>query len=150
MTPSADAPTIIPAEAADGDAVRRLLTAADLVTGDLDQVDWTGFLVLCAAGETIGAVGVEPRGTIGLLRSLVIAPEWQGYRLGTTLLARAETRARADGLTALWLLTTTAPDFFARRGYTAVDREQAPAGIKTTAEYRDLCPGAAVVMHKPL
>ena len=48
------------------------------------------------------------------------------------------------------LLTTTAEDFFVRRGYGVVGRDAAPAVVQKTTEFRSLCPDSAVCMMKHL
>lgn len=58
---------------ADFDALRRLLEAEKLPTEDLDTSRLAGFLIAWRGSGIVGAVGVEPYGDIGLLRSLVVA-----------------------------------------------------------------------------
>ena len=70
--------------------------------------------------------------------------------LGAKLVAELEGKARRNELRELWLLTIDADTFFARHGYTAMEREHAPAEIQSTAEFSMLCPGDAVLMCKRL
>ncbi|WP_228434553.1 hypothetical protein [Natrarchaeobaculum aegyptiacum] len=49
---------------------------------------------------------------------------------------------------ALYLLTTTAVDFFAARGYDEIDRADAPDAIRNTTEFADLCPSSATCMRR--
>ena len=95
-------------------------------------------------------IGLEPYGSVALLRSLAVAPAWQGRGLGSALLAHAEQAARQRGIAALYLLTTTAAAFFARRGYVRLPREAAPPVLQQTAEFAALCPASAVCMTKTL
>jgi amino-acid N-acetyltransferase len=55
--------------------------------------------------------------------------------------------ARGKGAGALYLLTTTARDFFAALGWRVVDRREVPEVIKATAEYSRLCPDSATCMR---
>lgn len=71
-------------------------------------------------------------------------------RYGTALCDRLEDRASADGVETLYLLTTTAAEFFADRGYVAVERSGAPDAIRGTTEFADLCPSSATCMAKSL
>ena len=87
---------------------------------------------------------------MALLRSLAVAPDWQGRGLGAALLAHAERTARQRGITTLYLLTTTAEAFFARHGYVRLPREAAPPVLHQTAEFAALCPASAVCLTKPL
>ncbi|MEQ8534295.1 MAG: tyrosine protein phosphatase, partial [Imperialibacter sp.] len=61
-----------------------------------------------------------------------------------------ENDAARNGITELYLLTTTASKFFERIGYKVADRNTAPDAIKNTSEFSDLCPSSAVFMHKAL
>jgi amino-acid N-acetyltransferase len=60
------------------------------------------------------------------------------------------TRARRAGVRELYLMTTTAEKFFARRGFVRVDRSAAEPTLKDTREWRDLCPASAAVMRLKL
>ncbi len=58
-------------------------------------------------------------------------------------------RARS-GVRSLFLLTTTAEEFFGQRGYARVARESAPETIRSTREFADICPASSVLMVKHL
>ena len=95
-------------------------------------------------------IGLEGYGAVALLRSLAVAPAWQGRGLGAALLAHAERMARQRGIAALYLLTTTAEAFFTRRGYVRLAREAAPPVLHPTAEFAALCPASAACLTKAL
>lgn len=97
-----------------------------------------------------GMIGLEPYPPAALLRSLAVAPEARGKGLGKLLVEFAERYARANGIETLYLLTTTAVSFFERLGYDRIDRDVAPAAIRTTAQFAGLCPTAATLMAKRL
>jgi amino-acid N-acetyltransferase len=97
-----------------------------------------------------GAVGLELFEDVGLLRSLAVLEEYRGQGIGAQLAETAENYARARRVQALYLLTTTAPDFFARRGYEQTDRAAAPTALQKTAEFQSLCPDSAMCMVKKL
>lgn len=67
-----------------------------------------------------------------------------------TLVSNAETKAAEQGVESLYLLTTTAAQFFARLGYEAVPRSEAPAVIAATAQFSELCPASSTFMRKVL
>ena len=62
----------------------------------------------------------------GLLRSVAVAPHARSRGLGELLTRSCILYAREAGLESLWLLTTTAPAFFLRLGFTVIDRAAAP------------------------
>lgn len=130
-------------------SIRALLVAQQLPVEDLDN----GALVFLAAGTDVtlaGVVGLEPCGDCALLRSLAVDTAKQGRGLGAELVGAAERHAQGLGFARLYLLTTTAADFFARLGYARVDRAVVPPAIATTAQFAQLCPASAVVMVKAL
>lgn len=98
----------------------------------------------------VGVGGIERYGTAGLLRSLVVERSMRRDGVGTALCAALETAARSDGVETLFLLTTTASEFFADRGYAEIERADAPDAVQRTAEFTDLCPETAACMRKSL
>ena len=142
-------PLIRCAAAGDLEAIRALLERDALPASDLDT-SRPQFLVACAGVDLLGAGALEPYGEAALLRSLIIAPAWRGRGLGHQLVKALERRARAAGIGELVLLTQTAEAFFARLDYRPIGREQAPAAVQSSREFRTLCPASAVCMRKIL
>ena len=126
-----------------------MLEANGLPAADL-TADRTAFFYAGPASKLQGLVGIEIHGADALLRSLVVASELRSTGLGTALVLRAESHARAQGVRSMYLLTTTAESFFAQRGYATLARADAPAGIRATREFADICPASSIFMFKPL
>jgi amino-acid N-acetyltransferase len=131
-------------------AAAALLAAARLPTEDLTEEHCEHFFYCGTATAPVGLVGLELFGDTALLRSLVVAPEQRSRALGSTLVEHAERHARAAGARTLYLLTTTAGEFFARRGYRRIERATAPAAIRNTREFASLCPASSAFMCKSL
>lgn len=131
------------------DRVEALLDQNDLPYRDIRNGpdDLVGAV---ADGDLVGVGGLERYETVGLLRSLAVEESARGQGLGTRVCDELETRAREAGVETLYLLTTTAAEFFDARGYTEVDRSEAPPAIQETTEFQDLCPSTAVCMRKDL
>jgi amino-acid N-acetyltransferase len=138
-----------PAHPSDLHSVCELLRADALPTEDLTGESLRRFHVVRNRDKVVGAVGLECHGNLALLRSLVVAPEFRGNGLGHELARAAEEQAQQLELSAVYLLTTTAAKFFAKRGFRAVARSEVPAAIQATREFTSLCPATAVVMVKP-
>lgn len=130
--------------------VQKLLVDAALVVGDLDTARGLRFWVAEDEDQVIGAVGLEPFGAVGLLRSLVVARSHRQQGLGSALVNAVEYGARAEGAEVLVLLTETAEQFFKRLGYRVVERASLPEEVKGSGEFRSLCPASAVCMTKSL
>lgn len=128
--------------------IHALLTDQGLPVSDLDGR--AQFLVACAGAAVIGAGAIEPYGETALLRSVVVAPSWQGRGLGHRLVKALELQARGAGLTDVVLLTETARAFFVQLGYWPIERTEAPAPVRASAEFRALCPASAVCLLKTL
>jgi amino-acid N-acetyltransferase len=129
-------------------AIRELLIDAALPIQDLDSAAGLRFWVAEDGGQLIGAIGLEPFGATGLLRSLVVSPSHRVHGLGSALVSVLEQEVSVQGVQTLVLLTETAEAFFRRRGYRVVERSVVPDEIKQSAEFRSLCPASAVCMTK--
>ncbi|HEU0300396.1 MAG TPA: arsenic resistance N-acetyltransferase ArsN2 [Longimicrobium sp.] len=139
-----------PARPADFDAIVRLLDEAGLPHEDLTPAHLEHFLVLREGDAIAGVVGMEAAEDAGLLRSLAVPRARRGGGLASRLVDALEEHARAAGIRTLYLLTTTAEGFFARRGYSRADRDGVPEAIAATAEFRGICPSTAACMGKAL
>lgn len=129
--------------------VRELLRHCGLPIDDIDTSP-VDFLVMREAGQVVGAVGLESADGVGLLRSLAVLPSLNGQGRGGALIAAAERLAEQRGIDDLYLLTTTAPGFFALHDYLRVQRASVPLALQGTVQFAALCPSTAVCMHKRL
>ena len=145
-----DETTFAFATPADLGAVRALLDRCGLPTEDLEAKHLEQFLVCRLGGQLAGAIGLEVLGSLGLLRSLAVAPEFRGRRLGHALWTRLSDEARRRGIGRLYLLTTTADGLFSGWGFRRVGRDVVPDAVRATAEYSALCPSTATVMMMDL
>lgn len=121
-----------------------------LADNDLCHEDLSGFLsdfiVAERDGELAGVVGLELAGASGLLRSLAVVDSERGKGLGSALVDKIISHSRHRGVARLYLLTTTADRFFARKGFERIGRDTVPAEIQNTNEFKSLCPASAVCM----
>ena len=140
---------LVPASADDLPGIEALLSGSQLPTTDVAQ-HLGGFILARAEGELVGTGALEWYGEVALLRSVCVAPSHRSHRVGRALLDAIESDATSQGIHHLYLLTTTAADYFARHGFETITRDQAPAAIQQTAEFRTLCPSSAVCMQKAL
>lgn len=132
-------------------AIVGLLNEAGLPTGDLaDGLPGRFLVVEDTRGTLIGVIGLELNGRTGLLRSLAVAPAWRGQAIAARLVDRCELDARSAGVDELYLLTTSAADYFLRRAYAIVARDAVPAAIGQHAQFRSLCPASAKCLRKTL
>jgi amino-acid N-acetyltransferase len=131
---------IRPASGDDLPAVVDLLTKTNLpVEGVKESIG--SFVVAENGGRVVGVGGVERCGNYGLLRSVAV---------DAAMIERLIADSRASGLRALYLLTTTAENYFPSFGFDKATRDSVPAEIQQTAEFKDLCPSSAIVMWRAL
>jgi N-acetylglutamate synthase-like GNAT family acetyltransferase len=144
------APSVRRGNAGDLDQITDLLKAAGLPTEDLRSIAQLDIWALDLNGALVGAIALERYGAEGLVRSLVVAPNYRSQGLARLLVAKLEEDSRADGVELLGLLTQTAESFFRRCGYVNTDRGEVSTALKKSAEFRTLCPASARCLTKSL
>jgi len=126
----------------DAEPVKRLLADCGLPWDDVDD-HLENFLIARSGNGLAGTVGLEIAGSSALLRSLAVGERYRGQGLATLLYDRIIAHAHATGIGRLYLLTLTAGDFFAHRGFKAAERADVPKQIAATREFTTLCPATA-------
>lgn len=133
------------AQPRDREPVRRLLERAELPTAEVDR--WFSHYVVAESdGEVVGVAGLEVHGSDGILRSVVVAEPWRSVGLGDRLVGTVLACARDREIERLWLLTTTAAEYFARHGFQRTQRDEAPLRVRKSVEFCEACPDSAVAM----
>lgn len=133
----------------DLDAVLRLLAANGLPKDGLARHLSTA-VVVRAGAAIVGSAALESYADGALLRSVAVAPAWHGRGLGHRLVEEAVALAGTLGTPAVYLLTTTAEDFFPKFQFERITRGDVPPGVKTSVEFTSACPSTAVVMRREL
>jgi amino-acid N-acetyltransferase len=129
----------------DLERIEALLTGAHLPLDGARDAFRVGF-VAEQREAIVGAVALEMYSDTALLRSLVVDPSVQGQGVGAGLTQAAIEEAHRRGVSAIYLLTTTAETFFPRFGFVAVDRQSMPASIQGSIEFQSACPASAIAM----
>ena len=130
-------------------AVSGLLIAEGLPLAGVPE-SFGEFLVAESGGRQVAAAGLEVHGDVGLLRSVVVDSAFRGAGLGASLSEGILARARQNGLRSVYLLTTTAAEFFPRLGFHRIERRELPAVLNASEELRGACPDTAVAMVRDL
>jgi len=131
------------------DLIISLLKSSNLPAEDLpDSLD--NFFVSIDDGKIIGAVGLEKYENCGLLRSLVVDKAYRSKNLGSAMVESLEDKAIDLGINSIYLLTETAPDYFEKKGYERISRDEVPESVKTSSEFGFVCPASAIVMKKSI
>lgn len=131
------------------DAIVDLLQSEKLPIEDL-PVDLPNFFIASDKGIVVGAIGLEIYDRDGLLRSLVVKPEYRKMEIAAGLIKEVEKLGRSLGLNNIYLLTETAQEYFARKGYQLIERKNAPPALQQSSEFSHACPASAALMKKNL
>src|SRR5829696_6075022 len=137
------------ASAPDLEAVFSLLDRSGLPTAGVAD-HFSQFLIAEADGSLVGVVGLELYGQSALLRSAAVEKSWRGTGVGRVLVERALDLARERGIEDVYLLTTTAENYFPKFGFVCVRRDEVAPGVRWSVEFQTGCPASATVMHKCL
>jgi amino-acid N-acetyltransferase len=128
-------------------AVMSLLERSSLPTEGVSD-NFSRFILAEDQGRLVGAVGLELYGASALLRSAAVEESWRGTGVGRVLVERALDVARERGIDDVYLLTTTAENYFPRFGFTCVSRDAVAEGVRASVEFQSACPASATVMRR--
>lgn len=127
-------------------AVEGLLRDADLTPlGVADHL--RGFVVADDGSDVIACAGLETYGASALLRSVVVRSDYRNRGLGGSLVAQLLDRARRSGVRTVYLLTTTASEYFSRIGFEEVHREGIDVSVQASQEFSAECCATAKAMR---
>ncbi|HEX2249542.1 MAG TPA: arsenic resistance N-acetyltransferase ArsN2 [Gemmatimonadales bacterium] len=127
--------------------VLSLLGKADLPTAGVADA-FSHFIVAKSEGNLVGVVGLELYDRSALLRSAAVEESWRGTGVGRLLVERALDLARERRIDDVYLLTTTAEQYFPKFGFACVSRDAVAEGVRASVEFQSACPASAVVMRK--
>ena len=134
---------------ADLHQLETLLRAHHLPTEDCAQQPQI-FYGIYDGEQLVAAGGLEPAGEYALLRSVVVSQDYRARGLGRSITEYLLQRAESEGRAAIYLLTESAEDYFAARGFERVAREQVPEAVRRTRQFASLCPDSASCMRMTL
>ena len=126
-----------------------MLSAEKLPVEDLPEI-LENFFIAIENGQSIAVIGLEIYNDYGLLRSLVVLPEHRGKGIAEKLIERLKSLAALRSLKEIYLLTETAPEYFARQGFQKIARNEVPDEVKQSSEFSHVCPVSAIVMKKTI
>jgi amino-acid N-acetyltransferase len=75
---------------------------------------------------------------------------YRGSGIGRELVLAALRLARSAGVPAVYLLTTTAEEYFPRFGFERIAREDVVPAVRASYEFTSACPSSATVMRLTL
>jgi len=137
------------AASSDWDQIARLLQSASLpLDGARDHV--ANFFLAFDDEKLIGCAGLEVYGEYGLLRSVAVEAGERGKGLGIKVVQRILDQAKENRIRTIILLTETAQNFFPKFGFRVIKRDDAPAPVKESVEFKGACCESAATMRLDL
>jgi len=133
----------------DIELIEHLLQECSLPYNDLTKYI-ENFVVVEEENKIIGVGGFEKYGEVSLIRSLAVSHEYRGIGVGERIYSLLVSNINSTGINKVYLLTETAIDYFKKIGFIILSRENVPAAITNTKQFRELCPSTAVVMYNEL
>lgn len=131
---------------ADLPAIRALLESSGLSTIGVDE-HWRTFVVAREGANVVGCGGAEAYQFAALIRSIAVAPDYRGQGLGRRIVRQLLDRLASRGLREFYLLTTDAEEYFRKRGFRTIDRDEVHPQILTSRQFHDACPDTAICMR---
>lgn len=131
-------------------SISKLLIQNKLPYSDINRlISFIGVRTI-ADNTIVGIVGLEKYRPYALLRSLAVRKDYQRKGLGNVLVNEAIRVCTAENISKVYLLTTTADEYFKRQGFVIINREMVPEEIRKTREFIDICPKSSVCMERVL
>jgi amino-acid N-acetyltransferase len=137
---------ITAATASDVGAIKALLTASSLPTQGVDD-HWRTFVIARDGGRIVACGGAEAYQFAALIRSIAVEPKYRSQGLGRRIVRQLLDRLASRGLREFYLLTTDAEEYFRKRGFKTIDRDEVHPQLLNSREFQDACPSTATCMR---
>ena len=137
---------ITAARAGDVDAIKELLEVNELPLEGVDD-HWKTFVVARDGETLVGCGGSEAYSNAALIRSIAVEPTHRNRGIARMIVRQLLDRLSAIGVREFYLLTTTAQDYFKKRGFKKCDRDEVNPQLLASREFQDACPSSATVMR---
>ena len=138
--------TISPARAEDVEAIQQLLIESELPIAGVED-HWKTFLLARDADTVVGCGGAEAYQFAALIRSVTVKPEYRRQGIGRRLVRQLLDRLASRGLREFYLLTTTAEEYFRKRGFRTIDRDEVHPQLLSSRELQEASPDTATCMR---
>lgn len=141
--------TVGPASGGDLGAIKQLLAGSLLPSRDVGGAHQR-FIAASEGGRLIGCAGLQVAGQDGLVRSMAVHWTRRNAGLGSRLHERLLFEAVLAGVRTLYVVTSTAEDFFAGHGFRKIAPQAVPPELQASEEFTAFVPGGSTVMSRPV
>ncbi len=126
--------------------ISELLECCGLPTEDVsDIID--SFQIALADGRIVGCAAAERHGVAILIRSVAVELAFRDRGIASQLVEALLMKARGTEVREAYLLSTTAPAYFARWGFSLFPADQVPVDIRTSAAFQRAALASALCMR---
>lgn len=130
-------------------SIKLLLHKFGLPDSDLETAP-IQFFGIKENDKLIATGALEIYGFSAVLRSVGVRQKYRNLGYGNHIINFLEKKAIEMGIQKLFLLTTTAEVFFRKLNYNPIHRDLCPNEIKSSAQFKDICPTTARCLFKIL
>ncbi|MHA7684771.1 GNAT family N-acetyltransferase [Cupriavidus sp. PET2-C1] len=123
-----------------------LLERCRLPATDVVEIIEAFHVALCD-GHIVGCAAAERHGESILIRSVAVEPEYRERGIASRLVEALLMRARGTEARDAYLLSTVAPAYFARWGFSLIPAEEAPAEVTASRAFQRAVQAAALCMR---
>ncbi len=131
---------------ADVPFIKSLLSQANLATDGVDE-QWKMFVVARDGTKVVGCGGSEPFQFAAVLRSIAVDPEYRKQGIGRRIVRQLLDRLASRGLREFYLLTIDGEEYFRKRGFKTIDRDEVHPQILASSQFQGGCPDSAICMR---
>ena len=131
---------------ADLPAIKQLLLDHQLPTAGVDD-HWKTFIVARDGDAVVGCGGSEAHAFAALIRSVAVHADYRSLGIGRKIVRQLLDRLASRGIREFYLLTTTAQEYFRKRGFKTIDRDEVHPQLLSSRELQDACPSTATCMR---
>ncbi|MDF3837841.1 GNAT family N-acetyltransferase [Cupriavidus basilensis] len=129
--------------------ISELLECCGLPTEDVsDIID--SFQIALADSRVIGCAAAERHCEAILIRSVAVELTFRDRGIASQLVDTLLIQARGTEVREAYLLSTAAPAYFARWGFSLFPADQVPMGIRTSAAFQRAALASALCMRREL
>jgi amino-acid N-acetyltransferase len=130
----------------DLDAIKQLLLDNQLPTAGVEE-HWKTFIVARDGDAVVGCGGSEAHEFAALLRSVAVHADYRSLGIGRKIVRQLLDRLASRGIREFYLRTTTAQEYFRKRGFKVIDRDEVHPQLLGSSEFQGACPDSAVCMR---
>src|SRR5436305_1666819 len=134
------------ATAEDIATIKTILDANALPSEGIED-HWRTFVVARSGDEIVGCGGSEAFPFAALIRSVAVKDEYRSHGIGRKIVRQLLDRLASRGIREFYLLTTGAEEYFRKRGFKVIDRDEVHPQLLGSEEFRGACPDSAVCMR---